>query len=99
MWGLEVGQIVFIETPTFYYHGVIEEDHIMYLKLAPGAHEIRAINNMYTFLADGEYGPDDELTPMPGCHRIPALSVTGVQDWCHKGMAKCNRTDAQMRGK
>jgi len=99
MWGLQVEQIVFIETPTFYYHGVIDEIGLMYLKLKPGAHEIRAINNLYTFLADGKYSSDDEVTPLPGSHRIPALSVTGVQDWTHAEMARLNKTDAQMRGK
>ena len=98
MWNLKVGEIVFIETPTVYAIGEIEELGLMHLRLKPGAHEIRTLNNLYTFLNDGKYHQDDEATPLPGYKIIPALSVVNVHQWVHEKMPKPNRTPAQMRG-
>ena len=97
MWGLREGDRVFIETPTVYFLGEIEEVGLMHIKLRTGSYEIRTVNNLYALLTDGVWHRDDEVTPLPNCVRVPALSVTNVHDFGHP-IPKPNRTPTQMRG-
>lgn len=98
VYGIQAGDVVFIETPTVYFLGRVAHADLMCIELDAGGYEIRYVSNLYTFLHKGKFADSDEATLLPSKCKIPALSVCVSHEWSHKSLPKPNRTPAQMEG-